>query len=142
MCVSTRVVEQSFCIALFLKGFVLIDLGRPAEAEAFLRRAHEAEPYSAHFLNEYAEWNKMAGKWQLAHDLFAESLEKADLAESENKAAFKARALRGMGYTEIELGQLDEAERHMRESQKYEPDSPAAQHELDYIASMRKRRTS
>jgi len=36
---AARVVEESFCIALFLKGFVLIDLGRAEEAEGFLRRA-------------------------------------------------------------------------------------------------------
>jgi tetratricopeptide (TPR) repeat protein len=136
---STVVVDQSFCIALFLKGFVLIDTGHPAEAEAFLRRAHEAEPYSAHFLNEYAEWYKAAGQWQRAHDLFADAVSLAEMADDADKAAFKARALRGMGFAEIELGKLDEAEKHMRESQKIDPANTAAQHELDYIASQRKR---
>jgi len=133
------VVDEAYCAALFLNGFVLIDMGRAAEAENFLRRAHEAEPYNAHFLNELAEWYKSARQWQRAHDLFAEAVETSEYADEKNKGAFRARGLRGMGFTEIEMGKLDEAERHMRESQKYEPDSAAARQELDYIASLRKR---
>lgn len=139
---KTVVVDHAYCTALFLKGFMLIDLGRPGEAEAFLRRAHEAEPYNAHFLNEYAEWYKMAGQWQRAHDLFAEAVEKSELANDPEKAPYKARALRGMGFTEIELGKLDDAESHMRESQKYDPDNPAVRQEIEYIARLRRRRTS
>lgn len=136
---KTVVVDEAYCAALFLKGFVLIDMGRAAEAEGFLRRAHETEPYSAHFLNELAEWYKAARQWERAHDLFAEAVEKSEFANEPSKGAFRARGLRGMGFTEIELGKLDDAERHMRESQKYEPESAAARQELDYIASLRKR---
>lgn len=139
---KTVVVNEAFCIALFLKGYVMVDMGRNAEAETFLRRAHEGEPLNAHFLNEYAEWYKMAGQWQRAHDLFAEALDKASYADDESQPKYRARALRGMGYTEIELGKLDDAEKHMPESQKYDPDSNAAKHELEYIARLRKHRST
>lgn len=133
------ITDEAFCIALFLKGFVLIDRGEVAKAETFLRRAHEAEPYNAHFLNEFAEWYKTAGQWQRSHDLFAEAAEKAEFADDDARPAYKARALRGMGYTDVKLGKLDEAEQHMRDSQTYDPDSAVARDELDYIANLRKR---
>ena len=139
---STFVVDGAYCTALFVKGFVLIDTGHPAEAEGFLRQAHETAPYNAHFLNEYAEWYKTAGQWQRSHDLFAQALELAEMANDVEKGPRKARALRGMGYAEIELGKLNDAERHMRESQKYEPDSRAAKSELDYITSLRRRQSN
>ncbi|MDF8334324.1 hypothetical protein [Novosphingobium cyanobacteriorum] len=136
---SAIVVDGTYCMALFFKGFVLIDLGRPTEAEAFLRRAHETAPFNAQYLNEYAEWHKSMGHWQQAHDLFAKAAGLAEMADKAVHDAYLARALRGMGYTEIELGKLDEAERHMKQSQKYEPDSNAARHELEYIESLRRK---
>lgn len=131
------VADQAFCLALFLKGFMLIDLGRAAEAEPFLRRATEAEPYNAQYAAEYAEWYKAARQWQRAGELFAKALDIAELADDARKPALKARALRGIGYVAIEQGRLDDAERNMRESQKLDPNNPAAKAELDYIASLR-----
>jgi tetratricopeptide (TPR) repeat protein len=133
------IVDNAYCMALFFKGFVLVDLGKSAEAETFLRRAHEAAPLNAQYLNEYAEWHKSVGHWQKAHDLFSEAVNLAEMADKEVHDAYLARALRGMGYTEIELGKLDEAERHMKQSQKYDPDSNAARHELEYIESLRRK---
>ena len=45
-----------------------------------------------------------------------------------------ARALRGMGYNKIEMGDLDAAENLFRQSQEYDPGSEAAKVELGYIA--------
>lgn len=136
---SAIVVDQAFCMALFLKGFTLIDTGKNALAADFLRRAHETEPYNAQFLNEYAEWHKSAGQWQRAHDLFEQAYGLAEFANDADKPAYRARSLRGMGFTEIEMGQLDEAERHMKESLKFDPQNRGVPGELEYIARMRRK---
>ena len=49
-------------------------------------------------------------------------------------ASLAARALRGMGYNKIEMGDLDAAENLFRQSQEYDPGSEAAKVELGYIA--------
>jgi tetratricopeptide (TPR) repeat protein len=49
----------------------------------------------------------------------------------------RAVALRGKGFVLIELGQLDEAERHFHESLRLDPDSEVAKNELRYIAQLR-----
>lgn len=48
-------------------------------------------------------------------------------------------ALRGIGFSLVELGDLDGAEEAYRQSLKLQPDHPLAQEELDYIEKLRKK---
>lgn len=48
-----------------------------------------------------------------------------------------AKALRGAGTLLIDLGNLDEAERLLRESLQHEPENPGTKRELNYIAMLR-----
>ncbi|OYX61673.1 MAG: hypothetical protein B7Y89_12190 [Novosphingobium sp. 32-60-15] len=104
---NAGVVAPDFCAALFLKGFALIDLMRMEEAEVFLRRAHETAPLSAQYLNEYAQWHASARQWNKAHDLFQEAFDLGEWDADKNRKKFnQARALRGMAFSEIEMGEL------------------------------------
>jgi len=127
-------IDPAVCDAHFGKGFALIDLGKGNLAEGELRRAIELAPYEAHYVNEYAELFKSRREWQKSHDLFARAWAIVDKDKSGPDAKVAARALRGMGYTQIGLGRLDDAERLFRQSQEYEPDSKAAHFELSHIA--------
>jgi tetratricopeptide (TPR) repeat protein len=127
------------CSALFIKGFVLIDLNRRNEAEPYLRRATELDPTNAHYLNEYAEWWKHERQWQKSYDLFMASVALAPQQPADVRAKFQARALRGMGFTLIELGRLDDAQRQFDASLKLEPGNRAALSELQYIREQRAR---
>ncbi|MEZ5937811.1 MAG: tetratricopeptide repeat protein [Hyphomonadaceae bacterium] len=53
---------------------------------------------------------------------------------------FRASALRGRGFSLIELGRLDEAEAAYRASLEIDPDNPIAMNELTYIAGLRQGR--
>ncbi len=137
---NTVVIDSAFCTALFLKGFALIDLQRWDDAEPFLRRAHETTPLSAHYLNEYAEWHKAMKQFDKAHALFGQAFDLGEYSPGkEAKASDQARALRGMAFAEIEMGQLDKAEVNLKKSLKLVPGHPGAKAELDYIAAMRKK---
>ncbi len=125
------------CAALFIKGFSLIDLGRVAEAEPFLRRASELAPANAPYINEYAEWWKSQRQWQKSYDLFARAAALAPQQPTAVRDQCHARSLRGMGFNLIELGKLDEAEVLMTESLKLEPENQAAKSELAYVAKQR-----
>lgn len=134
------VAVPDFCTALFLKGFALIDLKRMEEAEVFLRRAREAAPLSTQYLNEYAEWHKTMKQWEKAHDLFEEAFGLGEMdSDKRRKNSNQARALRGMAFSEIEMGQLDKAEKNLKKSLKLIPDHAGAKSELQYIADLRQR---
>jgi len=127
-------VSSAVCDAHFGKGYALVDLGRGDLAEAELRRATELAPDNAHFANEYAELFKSRREWQRSYDLFSHAWAIVDKDTKSDDASVAARALRGMGYTKIEMGRLDEAEKLFRQSLEYDPKNAGAKSELDFIA--------
>lgn len=129
--------DSTWCNALFIKGFALIDLGRLAEAGPFLKKAADMAPLESHYINEYAEWHKTNRNWQQAYDLFSEASSVAEFTPENDRKAVKARSLRGMGFALIELGKLDEAEKLFKESLKLVPKNPSALNELQYIKEQR-----
>lgn len=130
--------DKTWCTALFLKGFALIDLNRSAEAKPFLARAAEMAPLDAHFLNEYAEWYKSARQWQDAYNWFEKARDASQYSGEEFRNGQKARSLRGMGFVTIELGDLDKASKLFRESLELVPNHPGALSELKYIEDLRR----
>ena len=137
---SVILLGPNWCDALFGEGFVLIDLNRANEAKAFLARAVEMAPTNAHYRNEYAEWYKAHHQWQQAHDLFAEAWSMVDHSKKGPDRKIAARSLRGMGFTQIELGDYKDAERQFKLSLEFEPEKQAAvASELQYIADQRQK---
>ena len=134
------VLGANWCDALFGEGFVLIDLNRASEAEPFLARAVEMAPTNAHYLNEYAEWYKSHHQWQRAYDLFAHAWDIVDHDKKGSDRKIAARALRGMGFTQIELGNYNDAEKLFKRSLDYEPEKQSAvDGELQYIRDQRRK---
>ncbi|EIZ78786.1 diguanylate cyclase/phosphodiesterase [Novosphingobium sp. Rr 2-17] len=131
---DSAIVDSAVCDAHFGKGYALIDMGRGDLAETELRTAAQMAPTNAHFTNEYAELFKSRREWQQSYDLFAHAWDVVDKNPKGADAGVAARALRGMGYNKIELGQYEEAERLFKQSQIYDPTSTVASGELEYIA--------
>jgi Tfp pilus assembly protein PilF len=134
---GTVLVDSSVCDAHFGKGFALVDMGRGDLAEHELRRATELAPFDAHYANEYAELYKSRRDWKTALALFNRAWDVAGKDPAGPDAGAAARALRGIGYSEMMLGNLEEAEKKFRQSLEFEPGNPAAGIELSYIARKR-----
>ena len=79
-------------------------------------------------LNQLGKFNEALSLYQKAHDLSIKYT---------SQRPFQASALRGMGFSLIELERLDEAERVFKESLELEPMSRVASNELKYIQSLR-----
>ena len=131
--------SEEWCTALWGKGFALIDLGKSTEAGPYLARSVEMDPMNAHFINEYAEWFKPQRQWQQSYDLFLRAWRTVDHDRKGLHRRVAARALRGMAFNMIELGDLNEAERLYRQSLDYEPEAATkVQNELDYIGDAKR----
>lgn len=134
-------VGPNWCAALFGKGFVLIDLGRLPEAGPFLAKAVEMEPLNPHYINEYAEWFKSQRNWTRSYSLFSQAWGLVSHDKKGPDRPVAARALRGMAFNLIEQGDLEQAEKLLKESLEYEPEAAKkVQTELDYIADMKAKR--
>lgn len=128
------IVDPAVCDAHFGRGFALVDLGRGDLAEAALRSATEMAPGNAHYANEYAELFKSRRQWAESYRQFARAWAIVDQAVDGPDARIAARALRGMGFNKMALGDYEGAEELFRRSLTFDPASIAAKAELGHIA--------
>ena len=131
---SPVLIDAAVCDAHFGKGYALIDMGRGDLAEAELRRATELAPFDAHYANEYAELYKSRRDWKTSLELFLRAWDVTDKNPAGPDAHLAARALRGIGYNQMMLGNLEAAENSFRQSLEFEPGNKAASIELGHIA--------
>lgn len=131
------VVSEGWSLAVFLKGFALVDLHRNDEAKAMYDKAVAMAPMNSHYLGELAEWHKNRKDWKAAHDDFAQALAASEFSPDDSKTFDKRRALRGLGFVLIEQGKLDEAEARLREALALDPNDENAKNELQYIEEQR-----
>lgn len=129
--------DTTWCNALFIKAYILIDRNKLADAGLYLKKATEMSPLNAHYLNEYAEWYKINRNWQAAYDGFSQARGLREFSPPTHADQIEARALRGMGFCLIELGKLDEAEKMFTDSLKLAPGNPSALNEIGYIQELR-----
>lgn len=143
---------------LYLKAFCLVELGRVDEAEETLRRALELMPgdvvYSCelgHIMQGRRQWDEALALFRAAlenvaqleqSDAFAHTAEQPDgpLLFERTLAQWRLRAMRGIGFTQIELGQLNEAEDTFRRVLQLDPHDTRAPGELEYIQRQRQER--
>lgn len=134
-------IGRSYCDALFLKGYSLIDLGRLAEARSYLEKAISFAPMHAHFIVELGQSYRAERNWPKMLELCRSAVFYADLAGDEFKVTDKGLALRCVGYALVEQGKWDEAAAQYRECLKINPNDTKARGELQYIAEQREKRT-
>lgn len=128
---------QTWCDALFIKAYALVDLGHPDEAKPLLEEAVARAQMNAHYLSELGNWYKQNKDWVDALDTFTRALDANSLMPAAVQKAKKGRALRGMGYSLSELGRYDEAEAAYRKALVLDPNDKVSQAELLYIAKKR-----
>jgi tetratricopeptide (TPR) repeat protein len=131
------VLAKSACYSLFLKGFALIDLNRPDEAEVYFERAVAMAPFNAQFLGELAEWHKNRRDWDQAMSLYKSAEGAAAFSPKEDEIFDRTRALRGQAFILIEQGKMGEAEKLYRKCLELDPNDERSKQELQYIAEQR-----
>jgi tetratricopeptide (TPR) repeat protein len=134
---SALILDGTWSSAYFLKGFALIDLNRSDEAKALFDKAIAMAPMNSHYLGERAEWYKSRKDWQKAYADFSEAESAAEFSPDDMKSFDKRRAWRGMAFIRTDQGKLDEAEKLLRQCLALDPTDANAQHEIEYIKSLR-----
>lgn len=136
--VSARVLGPAWAAAYFFKGYSLVELGNPDDARAWVEKAVALSPWNWMFLSELGHIHQTRHDWQAAMRAFNEALQHADLGPADEVPTRKTRALRGLGFSLIELGRLDEAEAKFRAALELDPNDERSKHELQYIEQKRK----
>jgi tetratricopeptide (TPR) repeat protein len=131
------VLGPDWSMAIFLKGFALIDLNRSEEAKPLFEKAVAMSPMNAQFLGELGEWYKSRRDWPQAYALFERARAAAEFSPADMKDHDQRRGMRGMGFVLIEQGRLDEAEALFRKCLEIDPNDAGAKQELQYIQEQR-----
>ncbi len=130
-------VEFEYGYAWYLKGFVLIDLGRTDQALASLQKAVALSPSNSQFLSELGNLQKVAKDWPAALATFERAEDASGLSPDAIATKDLSRALRGQGFVLSELGRYDEAENIFKRCLELDPDDTMATNELIYIQQQR-----
>lgn len=132
-------IDRGWCLALWAKGYVLVDQGNFVDGAKFLERATSMAPLKSQYLSELGYAYQAQRLWPKSLDTYsraAEAAEMSDLPDATRNFEL-GRAWRGMGFALIELGRLDEAEAMFRKCLELDPNDAKAQGELNYIARQR-----
>ncbi len=132
------VVDGTLCSAYFMRGFAEIDLGKLPAAEADYDHLVTLSPHNPHYLNEVGQFHSRMRDWNGALALFHRAEEDAKAFSVPGRAdAELGLALRGIGYVDVELGKLDEAEAAYRRCIEIDANDQKAKAELGYVLSLR-----
>lgn len=135
-------VDGGWCIALWAKGFALIDLQQLDNAVPYLERAVKLAPLHPHYLSELGYAYQAQKQWQRSYDLYARAAEAAKRESGERQKKSLRRAWFGMAYDLIELGNLDQAETWLRKCLELTPDDQKVKDELQYIQDEKAKKKS
>jgi tetratricopeptide (TPR) repeat protein len=131
-------VENDWCEAMLVKGYALNELKRPAEAAQMLETLVGHAPDNPNYLAEYAYAVRVNGQLERSLDLYKHAETVASRMEDKQSSAhWRAVALRGQGYSYIDMQRWDDAVKAYQKSLKYEPDSEIARNELKFIEERR-----
>ncbi len=130
-------VEGGWCIALWAKGFAMIDLKQLDGSVLFLERAVTMAPLHPHYLSELGYAYQAQKQWQKSYDLYARAADAAKREGGERQKKSLRRAWFGMAYDLVELGRLDEAEAVYRKCLELTPDDKQVKDELQYVIEQR-----
>ncbi|HSH90075.1 MAG TPA: tetratricopeptide repeat protein [Ramlibacter sp.] len=133
------VVVKYWCEAHFLRGYVLVELGRLPEAKAALEAAVAMSPSNSQYLSELGSLYLRERAWTRALETYAAAEQAVDISDPAQKNNDAAKAQRGAGYALIEMGRLADAEEKYRRSLELVPGNALAQGQLRYIAQLRAR---
>ncbi len=133
-------VDVEFCDAWFMRGYARVDLHRPGEAEHDFAHAIALSPSHSHYLSEMGELHAQQHDWEAALAFYERARDAATpYSPDDLKVSELTRALRGIGYVDVELGRLDEAEAMYRQCLGLDPNDEKARGELGYVLAQRAR---
>jgi tetratricopeptide (TPR) repeat protein len=127
-------------LAYFLRGFALIDLDRVPEAKAAYDAAIALSPRNSQYLSERAHIHAIERDWPGSLRAFDEALRAVELTPAPLYIQEQTRALRGMAFAQVELGNLDAAKTLHARVLRIDPANPMSMNELRYIRNLESKR--
>ena len=128
------VLSNTWSTAWFMKAYCHLELGQLSEAKESLNKAIALSPENAQFLSERGHIFQLEKNWTEAKQSFESAADASGIIpDQKEKNAELGRALRGLGYCQVEMGNLAEAEKSYQRCLEIDPNDKSAKAELDYV---------
>lgn len=148
MTVESDVTPSVYPDTLYMIAFCLIELGDMTSAERYLARALAVIPDDVMYLSELGHIYQTRHDFQKALENYERAVASVERLRAQPSAGslrilgsdlvhWHGRALRGVGFSLIELNRLDEAEAAYRRALAVNPGDEQSQNELRFIAERR-----
>jgi tetratricopeptide (TPR) repeat protein len=133
------VAHPGYADAYYMKGYIAFSQKDIGQALEDLEKAVELSPFNSGYLSELANVYQSTRHWPEAMELYerAEKSANAPVYKPGGDTSLQRRALRGMAFVLVELGNLDDAERLHRQCLELDAQDRTALHELQYIEQLR-----
>jgi len=137
---NTVVLDYDYALAYYLSAYIFVEEGNFEAAIGDLRKALSLSPRNSIFLAELGHVYQTVRNWPAALEVFAQAEEASEgFSPDSVKDSELGRALRGQGFSLIELHRLEEAEAVFERCLEINPKDEKARNELRYIDQLRKR---
>ncbi len=138
----SSVIDSAWADAYYMRGFAYLSLGDNARAQASYQGSLKLSPLNAHYIVELGHAVQRQKDWPQAMHLYQSALENAPLYSPPGARDFDMiTALQGIGYVDVELGKLDDAEAAYRRSLEIDPHNAGSLNELAYVQGLRSKQT-
>ena len=126
--------------ANYLQGYALLELGLAEDGKKYIENAGKLSPLNSLYLSELGHIYQTEKNWQRALEIFSKAEEYAEEFSPDKKKNFELmRAKRGIGFSLIELGKLDEAEKKFQQCLEIDNNDRASLGELKYIRQLKQK---
>ena len=133
------IISDIWSEALYYKAYVEVEFKNYEKAKELLEKAIKLSPYNPGYFSELGHIFQIDKNWDKSLEIFNKAKEYAEEFSPENVKDYElGRALRGIGYTLVELGRLDEAEENYKQCLQIDSNDRSALNELEYIKQLRK----
>jgi tetratricopeptide (TPR) repeat protein len=150
------VIDAQYSDAIYMRAYCLVELGRVPEAAQALQRALEIIPDDVAYSCELGNIMQERREWAPSLEIYRRALANVDALDSTGAfngtpeyptglpilgltlTDWRRRAMRGVGFSLIEVGDLDGAETMFRRVLEIDPNDERALSELAFIAERRR----
>ena len=149
------VIDAAYSDAIYMRAYCLVELGRVPEAAQALQRALEIIPDDVAYACELGNIMQERHEWAPSLDIYRRALVNVEALDGTGMfnpsfehptgvpilgltlSDWRRRAMRGIGFSLIEVGDLDGAEAMFRRVLEIDPSDARALNELAFIAERR-----
>jgi tetratricopeptide (TPR) repeat protein len=133
---KTSIISDVWCNAQFGKAQAYIVMKKWPQAKVEMFKAVSMSPQNAQYLSELGHIYHAEKNWADALKIFKRAEKATQFSSPQYRKVEKTRAIRGIGFSLIEMGRLHEARQEFQRCLKINPKDKRALNELTYIKQL------